>query len=88
MKKLLMKMFCPSAAKLAGYTADGLMKAANSSPEDVRAKVAAFSTHAHTAMSLANQLAAMAKDGRIDATERDELVKLLTPMFEKVLALV
>ena len=88
MKKLLMKLFCPSADSLAGYAADAIQKSVNASSEDVKFTVAKYSAYAYTASEIANKLSAMTKDGRIDAMERDELVKMLAPLFEKALALV
>ena len=86
--KWLIKMICPSADTLAGYAADGIAKSVNGSAEDIRAKIAQYAQYADTATSVANSLAAMAKDGTIDKTETEKLREMLTPLFDRLLALV
>ena len=86
--KWLVKLLCPSGETLAGYAADGIAKSVNNSKEEVRMKVAKYATYAQEATRIANRLSEMVNDGTIDATETKDLQAMLTPVFEKVLALV
>ena len=86
--KWLMKLVCPSGDTLAGYAADGIAKAVNSSKEDTRQKVAKYAEYAKNVTAIANRLSEMVVDGSIDKTETETLHGMLTPIFEKVLALV
>ena len=88
MMKWLAKKFMPSAESLAGYAADGLAKSVNESQADVKDKVARYAAFAAKATDIANRLAKMAEDGSISKKERDELRDMLTPLFEKVEALI
>lgn len=82
------KWFIPGASKLAGYAAEGIAKAVNSSKDDTKAKVGKVAAAAETATNVANQLARMLNDGTINAAEEKELQAMLTPMFAKVLELI
>ena len=86
--KWLMKMFCPSGETLAGYAADGIAKSVNNSKEEVRAKIAKYSAYAQEATRIANTLSGMVTDGQMDTAETKALQEMLTPLFEKALALV
>lgn len=85
MFKWLAKMFCPGAATLAGYAAEGIAKSVNESEADTKAKIAAFAAHAAAATELANRLAKMAEDGTIDQVETKTLQGILTPYFDTAL---
>ena len=85
MLKKLAKMFCPGAATLAGYAAEGIAKAVNNSKEDTKAKVAAIAAKAREATELANRLAKMIEDGTIDEIEKKTLQGMLTPYFDTAL---
>ena len=85
MPKKLAKMFCPGAATLAGYAAEGIAKAVNNSKEDTKAKVAAIAAKAREATELANRLAKMIEDGTIDEIEKKTLQGMLTPYFDTAL---
>jgi len=85
MIKALAKMFCPGAATLAGYAAEGIAKSVNTSTADTKARIAAFSAHAAAATELANKLAKMAEDGMIDEVETQTLRTLMTPYFDTAL---
>lgn len=85
MKKWLAKVFCPSAASLAGYAAAGIAKSVNGSPEDVKAKIATIAAQAAAATELANRLAKMAEDGTIDQVETKTLQGMMTPWFDTAL---
>ena len=80
----LAKKLMPGGKTLAGYAADGIAKSVNECGADTRAQVAKYATFAREATSIANRLAAMVDDGEINAVERDELAKLLAPMFDKM----
>ena len=84
----LMKLFCPSGATLAGYAAGGIAKSVNSSKDEAKAKIAKYSAYAQEATRIANTLSGMLADGNIDTAETEALKAMLTPLFEKALALV
>jgi hypothetical protein len=84
MFKWLAKKFMPGGKTLAGYAADGIAKSVNESGADTRAQVARYATFAREATSIANRLAAMVDDGNMSEFERDELAKMLAPMFDKL----
>ena len=85
--KWLMKLLCPSGATLAGYAADAFAKSNNSSKDETKAKIAKYAAYAHEATRIANTLSGMLSDGNIDKTETAALKEMLTPLFEKALAL-
>ncbi|MBQ1429549.1 MAG: hypothetical protein IIZ06_07760 [Kiritimatiellae bacterium] len=87
MKKWLVKLLMPSGKTLAGLAADGISKAVNESGADTREKVAKFSRYAETVTSVAYTLSHMVEDGNISKLERDALVEMLTPTFEKIAGL-
>lgn len=86
--KWLMKLICPSGKTLAGYAAGGITKSVNSSKEDAKAKIAKYAAYAQEATRIANTLSGMLADGNIDTAETDALKEMLTPLFDKALALV
>ena len=86
--KWLMKLICPSGATLAGYAAGGIAKSVNSSKEEAKAKIAKYSAYAQEATRIANTLSGMVTDGNIDTVEKKALKEMLTPLFDKALALV
>lgn len=85
--KWLMKLICPSGSTLAGYAADGIAKSVNSSKDEAKAKIARYSSYAQEATRIANTLSGMLADGNIDKAETAALKELLTPLFDKALAL-
>lgn len=85
MLKRLAKMFCPGAATLAGYAAEGIANAHNGSRADVKAKIASIAAKAAEATELANKLAKMVEDGTIDQVEQKTLQGMLTPYFDTAL---
>ena len=85
--KWLMKLLCPSGATLAGYAADGIAQYNNSSKDETKAKVAKYAAYAQEATRIANTLSGMLTDGSIDKAETKALKAMLTPLFEKALAL-
>lgn len=86
--KWLIKLICPSGSTLAGYAADGIAKSVNSSKEEAKAKIAKYSAYAQEATRIANTLSGMLADGNIDKAETAALKEMLTPLFDKALALV
>lgn len=87
MIKWLKKLIRPSGATLAGYAADGIAKSVNSSTAEAKAKIALYSSYAQEATRIANTLSGMLADGDIDAAETGALAEMLTPLFDKALAL-
>ena len=87
-KQWLTKLICPSGSTLAGYAADGIADAFNKSNADLREKVAKYSTYAKEVNRIADTLTGMLVDGNIDKIETEALKEMLTPLFNKALALV
>lgn len=85
--KWLIKLICPSGETLAGYAAEGIAKSVNSSSDDVRDKIAKYSTYANEATRIANTLTGMVVDGKLDKAETEALKEIITPLFDKLLAL-
>ena len=86
--KWLIKLVCPSGETLAGYAAEGVAKSVNSSSDNVREKIAKYSAYANEATRIANTLTGMVVDGEIKPDETEALKEMLTPLFDKLLALV
>ena len=86
--KWLTKLFMPSAKSLAEYAADRIAKSLNEAGADTQEKVAKYAALAAKATEVANALAKMVDDGNISKMERATLVKMLTPLMEKVVAVV
>lgn len=85
--KWLIKLICPSGSTLAGYAADGIAKSVNNSKEEVKEKVAKYAAYAQEATRIANTLSGMVTDGAMDKQETAALKEMLTPLFDKLLAL-
>lgn len=85
MFKKLAKLFFPSANTLAGYAADGIAKAVNTSKDATRIRVQKIAGCANEIAAISAKLSQMALDGTIDTIEKAELQKMMTPMFEQVL---
>lgn len=83
-----MKLICPSGATLAGYAADGIAEAFNKSNDELRVKVSKYATYAKEVTRISDTLTGMVVDGNIDKEETEALKEMLTPLFEKALALV
>ena len=86
--KWLIKLICPSGETLAGYAAEGIAKSVNSSIADVSNKIAKYSAYANEATRIANTLTGMGVDGKLDKAETEALKEMITPLFDKLLALV
>ena len=86
--KWLIKLICPSGETLAGYAAEGIAKSVNSSSDDVRDKSAKYSAYANEATRIANTLTGMVVDGKLDKAEVEAIQEMITPLFDKLLALV
>ena len=86
--KWLIKLICPSGETLAGYAAEGIAKSVNSSSDDVRDKIAKYSAYANEATRIANTLTGMVVDGKLDKADVEALQEMITPLFDKLLALV
>ena len=87
MSKIL-KLLIPSSTKLAGYAADGIVKGVNGYAADKKDAVEKYANLANEAAALGAKLSAMLADATIDSTERDQLVEMLKPLFDRVLALI
>lgn len=88
MLKAIAKLFIPSGSTLAGYAADGVAKAVNTSKDATKDRVQKIAGYANEVAAISAKLSAMALDGTIDTTETAELKKMMTPMFDKVLELI
>lgn len=84
----LIKKLIPSAKTLSGYAADGIQKSVNGIASDKKAVVSKYSALATQATEFAAKLTRMLEDGTIDNFERDELAKIVEPLFDKAIALI
>lgn len=85
-KSLIKKIATP--ARLSGYAADGIQRGVNGTKDETAATVAKYATITNEASEIAKNISAMLTDGRIDNAERDQLKKMLEPLFAKVMELV
>lgn len=85
MKKLLFKLFAPSADTLAQWAANGIQKAVNESEKQTT--ISKYATLADEVTAIQGKITAWLKDGKIDGKECDEIKAELTPLFQKVLDL-
>lgn len=82
MKKLLLKLFLPSAKDMAKMAVDAIATFINESgKEDVIAK---YGTYADEFTKVQAKVTAYLRDGKIDEAEKDELYRALLPLAEKL----
>lgn len=83
--KWLIKKLIPSSETLAGYAADSIQKGVNGYAADKKDAIGRYATLANQAAALSAQLTQMLTDGTIDKAERDQLVEMLKPLFDRAL---
>lgn len=88
MFRAIIKWFIPSSSTLAGYAADAIAKSINDTDGDVKTKIAQYSLYANEVSEIAEKLSAMTLDGGISKDEAEEIKKMITPIFDKVLELI
>ena len=88
MLKTLLKWFSPSASAVADLAAGSIQRTVNSATDGREAVVAKYAAIAAEASAVAAKLSEIMADGRIDDNEKGQLASLLTPLSEKMLALV
>ena len=86
LKSLIKAIATPE--RLSGYAADGIQRGVNGTKDETAATVAKYATITNEASEIAKNISAMLTDGRIDNAERDQLKKMLEPLFSKVMELV
>lgn len=84
--KTILKWFIPSPEKLSKMATDSICNKINSS--DKLAKVAEYSDYADMIIQTANTLNNLIKDGKIDELEKEEIAKILEPLFKKAMDLI
>lgn len=88
MLKAMIKWFIPSGKTLAGYAADGVATAVNTSKDATKERVQKIAGYANEVAAVSAKLSQMALDGTIDNVEKAELQTMMTPIFSKVLELI
>ena len=81
-KKLLIKMFMPSAEEIANIATDAVAKFINESGREEA--IAKYGTAADEFTKVQAKLTGWLKDGKIDEQEKDELRRALIPIAEKL----
>ena len=88
MFKALLRKMIPGEKKLAKLAADKVQATVNGTKAETQELIAKYSSLAHEATEIANQLTAWLADGTIDDVERDAMASLLEPAMAKVKELV
>jgi len=88
MLKTLLKWFSPSASAVADLAAGSIQRSVNSATEGREAVVAKYAAIAAEASAVATRLSDIMADGKIDDDEKKQLAAMLTPLSEKILAIV
>lgn len=82
----LLKLFLPTPSKMAELAAERIADSVNRS--ELKDNVAKYASMTKKATETADWLAGILQDGTIDEMERDELAKVLLPLFERVVELI
>ena len=88
MLKTLLRWFSPSASAVADLAAGSIQRSVNSATEGREAVVAKYAAIAAEASAVATRLSDIMADGKIDDDEKKQLASMLTPLSEKILAIV
>lgn len=88
MLKALLRWFSPSPSAVAGLAADQIQRRVNSATDGRETVVAKYAAISAEASANATKLSEIMADGRIDDNEKKQLATMLTPLFEKMLAIV
>ena len=84
MKKLLIKLFMPSAKDMTTMAVDAIARFINESgKEEVIAK---YGTAADKFTKVQSKVTAYLRDGKIDEQEKAELYRALLPLAQKLIA--
>ena len=86
--KWLVKMFLPSADTLAKYAAEKIQSEVNAIGDEKREKVEEYAKYGLMVTGIADQLAKLAADGKVDSVECEQLAGLLRPIFARVLKMI
>ena len=81
MLKTLLKWFAPSPSAVADLAAGQIQRSVNSSTDGRETVVAKYA-------AIATKLSEIMADGKIDDAEKKDLAAILTPLCEKMLAIV
>ena len=81
-KKILIKMFMPSAEDIANMATDAVAKFINESGREEA--IAKYGTAADEFTKIQSKITSWLKDGKIDEQEKDELKRALIPLAEKL----
>lgn len=81
-KKLLIKMFMPSAEDIANMATDAVAKFINESGREEA--IAKYGTIADEFTKVQAKITSWLKDGKIDEQEKDELRRALIPLADKL----
>lgn len=84
MKKLLIKLFAPSPKTVADGAASGIQKGFNNFANGKEQMLTKYSTIASEAAKVTRVIADMGVDAVIDDKEKEDLAKMLEPLFVKI----
>lgn len=82
----ILKIFLPNSSKMANLAAERIADSVNKS--ELKDSIARYASMSKRATEMADWLAKVLQDGKIDEMEKDELAKALLPLFEKVVELI
>ena len=82
MKKLLLKIFMPSAEDLAKMAVDAVAKFINESGKTEM--IAKYGSYADEFSRVQAKVSSWLVDGKIDDKEKDELYRAVLPLFDKL----
>ena len=88
MLKTLLKWFAPSPSAVAELAAGQIQRSVNSATDGRETVVAKYAAIAAEASAIATKLSDIMADGKIDDTEKKQLASMLTPLCDKMLAIV
>lgn len=86
MMKEILKWFIPSPKNLAKMATNSICDKINSTEK--LAKVAEYSDYANTIIQMTSTLNNLIRDGKIDEMEKEEIAKMLEPLFQKAVDLI
>ena len=86
MMKAILKWFIPSPTNLAKIATNSICDKINSTEK--LAKVAEYSDYADMVIQTASTLNNLIRDGKIDEMEKEEIAKMLEPVFKKAIDLI
>lgn len=85
-KKLLLKLFMPSAESLASYAANAFCDLVNSSEK--ADTIAKYSQLSEKCTDVVKQMSVVLGDGKVDPQEKEAIRQKLQPLFAKMIDMI